>query len=89
MPARVMAVADVFEALTAKDRPYKTGKKLTECLHIMSDMTRNHHLDPDLFEIFLQQKVYMEYAEKYMSPEQIDEECRWLWWRLATGSCSQ
>jgi response regulator RpfG family c-di-GMP phosphodiesterase len=73
VPARVMAVADVFEALTASDRPYKRGKTLTECLQIMSNMTLNNHLDPDLFEIFVRSGVYMEYARQYLDPEQIDE----------------
>lgn len=73
VPARVMAVADVFEALTASDRPYKRGKTLTECLQIMSNMTLNNHLDPDLFEIFVRSGVYMDYAREYLDPEQIDE----------------
>lgn len=73
VPARVMAVADVFEALTARDRPYKRGKTLTECLKIMSNMTLNNHLDPDLFEIFVRSGVYMDYAREYLHPDQIDE----------------
>ncbi len=73
VPARVMAIADVFEALSARDRPYKKGKTLTECLRIMSSMTLNNHLDPDLFDIFVRQKVYLDYAHEFMHPEQIDE----------------
>lgn len=73
VPARLMAIADVFEALSARDRPYKKGKTLTECLKIMQDMANSNHLDPDLFEIFVKQKVYLEYAKEYMHPDQIDE----------------
>jgi HD-GYP domain-containing protein (c-di-GMP phosphodiesterase class II) len=70
--ARMMAIADIFEALTASDRPYKKGKKLSECLKIMSYMKKEHHIDPDLFDIFVKQKVYLKYAEEFLDPEQID-----------------
>ncbi|HEX7026887.1 MAG TPA: HD domain-containing phosphohydrolase [Gammaproteobacteria bacterium] len=73
VPARMMAIADVFEALSARDRPYKRGKTLSECLKIMQDMANSNHLDPDLFEIFVREKVYLEYAREYMHPDQIDE----------------
>lgn len=73
VPARMMAIADVFEALSARDRPYKRGKMLTECLKIMQDMANSNHLDPDLFEIFMREKVYLEYAREFMHPDQIDE----------------
>lgn len=73
VPARVMAIADVFEALSARDRPYKKGKTLTECLHILSYMTRDQHLDPDLFEVFVESGVYLDYAKEYLHPDQIDE----------------
>lgn len=71
--ARMMAIADIFEALTAADRPYKRGKKLSEALEIMSAMCKNRHLDLDLFTLFLRSGVYKEYADKYMLPEQKDE----------------
>ena len=71
--ARIMAVADIFEALTASDRPYKHGKKLSECLRIMGQMKLDNHIDPDLFEIFVREKVYLDYAEEFLDPEQIDE----------------
>jgi hypothetical protein len=71
--ARIMAIADIFEALTAKDRPYKRGKKLSESLRILSFMKDEGHIDPDLFDIFVGQKVYAEYAAQYLAPEQIDE----------------
>jgi HD-GYP domain-containing protein (c-di-GMP phosphodiesterase class II) len=71
--ARMMAIADIFEALTAADRPYKKGKTLTEALRIMSFMRRDQHIDPDLFDLFLSAGIYREYAEKFLRPEQIDE----------------
>ncbi|MFT3849947.1 MAG: HD domain-containing phosphohydrolase [Propionivibrio sp.] len=71
--ARMMAIADIFEALTAVDRPYKTGKTLSEAIGIMSAMKKEHHIDPDLFELFLRCGIYREYAERFMRPEQIDE----------------
>ncbi len=73
IPARIMAIADVFEALTAVDRPYKKGKTLSESMNIMAKMKAEHHLDPDLFDLFVKSGVYKEYAKKFMSPEQIDE----------------
>ena len=69
--ARMMAIADIFEALTAADRPYKSGKTLPEALSIMAKMCREQHLDPDLFALFLHSGVYREYAEKYLSAEQL------------------
>jgi HD-GYP domain-containing protein (c-di-GMP phosphodiesterase class II) len=71
--ARIMAIADIFEALTANDRPYKKGKKLSECLKIMGRMTKSSHIDPDIFEIFIKQGVYMDYAVEFLAPELIDE----------------
>ena len=70
--ARMMAIADIFEALTAIDRPYKKGKTLSEAIRIMSFMKKEHHIDPELFDLFLRSGVYREYAEQYMKPEQID-----------------
>jgi hypothetical protein len=70
--ARMMAIADIFEALTAIDRPYKQGKKLSESIKIMSFMKKDQHIDPDLFDLFLRAGVYREYAERFMKPELID-----------------
>jgi HD-GYP domain-containing protein (c-di-GMP phosphodiesterase class II) len=70
--ARMMAIADIFEALTAVDRPYKQGKKLSEAIKIMSFMKKDQHIDPDLFDLFLRAGVYREYAERFMKPELID-----------------
>ncbi|MFZ6649363.1 HD domain-containing phosphohydrolase [Undibacterium sp. TJN25] len=70
--ARVMAIADIFEALTARDRPYKPGKTLTESLDILGKFSLNGHIDPDLFNVFVRGKVYLEYAERFMDASQID-----------------
>jgi HD-GYP domain-containing protein (c-di-GMP phosphodiesterase class II) len=72
VPARAMAIADIFEALTAADRPYKKAKKLSESIGIMDRMRADRHIDPDLFALFLSSGVYREYAERYLLPEQID-----------------
>jgi response regulator RpfG family c-di-GMP phosphodiesterase len=71
--ARVMAIADIFEALTATDRPYKKGKSLSESVTILGKFSLNGHIDPVLFDIFMRQKVYLEYAQRFMDPRQIDE----------------
>jgi hypothetical protein len=70
--ARIMGIADIFEALTAKDRPYKKGKTLSESLQILGQFKLNGHIDPDLFDIFVGKKVYLEYARQFLDPEQID-----------------
>ncbi|WP_159671196.1 HD domain-containing phosphohydrolase [Andreprevotia sp. IGB-42] len=70
--ARMMAIADIFEALTAIDRPYKVGKTLTESLTIMDRMQREGHIDPELFTLFLESGIFMQYASRYLKPEQID-----------------
>jgi len=71
--ARCMGIADIFEALTAKDRPYKKGKTLTESLAILGKMKLGGHIDPDLFDIFIWDKVYEKYARQFLDPDQIDE----------------
>ena len=71
--ARVMGIADIFEALTAKDRPYKKGKTLTESLSILGKFKLGGHIDPDLFDIFMREKVYLDYARQFLAPEQIDD----------------
>jgi HD-GYP domain-containing protein (c-di-GMP phosphodiesterase class II) len=73
VPARVMGIADIFEALTSKDRPYKKAKTLSESLHILGKMKVEHHIDPDLFDIFVREKVYLRYAEQFLEPEQVDD----------------
>jgi HD-GYP domain-containing protein (c-di-GMP phosphodiesterase class II) len=73
LPARMMGIADIFEALSAKDRPYKKGKTLTECLQILGKMKLDRHIDPDIFDLFVSEKVYMRYANEYLAPDQLDE----------------
>jgi HD-GYP domain-containing protein (c-di-GMP phosphodiesterase class II) len=70
--ARCMGIADIFEALTAKDRPYKKGKTLTESLTILGKLKLNGHIDPDLFDVFMWEKVYEKYAGQFLDPHQID-----------------
>jgi HD-GYP domain-containing protein (c-di-GMP phosphodiesterase class II) len=72
LQARMMAIADIFEALTAKDRPYKAPMPLSKALAILARMKLDHHVDPDLFDVFVHEKVYLQYAEKFLMPEQID-----------------
>lgn len=73
IPARVMAIADVFEALTADDRPYKKAKKLSEAMRIMGAMKRDNHLDPDLFDLFVTSGAYREYGARFLDPSLLDE----------------
>jgi len=73
IPARIMAIADIFEALTASDRPYKQAKTLSTSIKIMSYMVQDQHIDEDLFKLFLSSGVYKTYATKYLKPDQIDE----------------
>lgn len=72
IPARIMGIADIFEALTSRDRPYKKAKMLSESLNILGKMKLDNHIDPDLFDIFIREKIYLRYAELYLEPEQID-----------------
>lgn len=73
VPARIMAIADIFEALTAADRPYKKAKTLSESIRILSGFRDRGHIDPDLFDLFLSSGVYLDYAERFLRPEQIDD----------------
>jgi len=73
MPARMMAIADIFEALTARDRPYKPGKTLSQAVAIMAKMRDEGHIDPELFDLFLQSGAHLRYAERFLPPEQVDE----------------
>lgn len=73
LPARMMAIADIFEALTAIDRPYKKGKTLSEAIKIMGFMLKDQHIDRDLFALFLSEGLHLQYAKRFMRPEQIDE----------------
>jgi len=72
IPARIMAIADVFEALTAPDRPYKKPNKISEALKILHELKTSGQIDPDIFDLFLTSGLYLKYAEKFLNPEQID-----------------
>jgi HD-GYP domain-containing protein (c-di-GMP phosphodiesterase class II) len=72
LPARIMAIADIFEALTAADRPYKKAKTLSESVKILYFMKKDKHVDPDLFELFLTSGAYKDYAEQFLRPDQVD-----------------
>ncbi|MBT3237047.1 MAG: HD domain-containing protein [Bdellovibrionales bacterium] len=71
--AKIIGIADIFEALTAMDRPYKKGKTLSESIRILGYMKEEGHIDADLFHLFIEEKIYMIYANKYLAPYQIDE----------------
>lgn len=71
--ARMMGIADIFEALTAADRPYKSGMTLSQALGIMCKMRDNGHIDPDLFQVFVREGVYARYGKEFLEPAQVDE----------------
>ena len=73
VPAKIMAIADIFEALTASDRPYKEPKKLSEVMKIMQEMKNSGHIDPALYEVFIKSGVYRDYAEQYLNKQQLDQ----------------
>ena len=72
LQARMMGIADIFEALTAADRPYKSGMTLSQALAIMCRMRDNGHIDPDLFEVFVRERVYLRYGEQFLEAGQVD-----------------
>ena len=72
LQARIIAIADVFEGLTAPDRPYKKGYKLSKAIKILNSMVEDNEIDADLFNLFLDKKVYLKYAKKHVDSSQID-----------------
>ncbi len=72
LPARMMAIADIFEALTARDRPYKPPMPISQALRILKNMKESNHIDPDLFDLFVRAEVWKKYADKVLLPEQKD-----------------
>lgn len=72
LQSRIITLADIFEALTAKDRPYRKGKSLSEALKIMGFMVKEKHIDPDLYDLFIKEKIYSDYAQRELTPQQID-----------------
>lgn len=73
LQARMIAIADVFEALTASDRPYKKGMPLSQSLKILGQMKLDNHVDADLFDVFINEKIYLDYAHEYLTEDKIDE----------------
>ena len=73
LTARMMAIADIFEALTAADRPYKKAKTLSEAVHILSFMKKDEHIDAELFDLFLRSGIWLGYGRRFLQAEQIDE----------------
>jgi HD-GYP domain-containing protein (c-di-GMP phosphodiesterase class II) len=73
IPARIMAIADIFEALTASDRPYKKAKTLSESIKILSFFKKDKHIDADLFDLLLTSGVYKKYGEQFLPAHQLDE----------------
>lgn len=74
LQSRILCLADIFEALTAKDRPYKKGKTISEVLKIMGFMVKDGHIDRELYEFFIREKIHLDYAKRELSPQQIDIE---------------
>lgn len=74
LTSRMMALADIFEALSSNDRPYKDTKKLSEVLKIMSYFVKDRHIDEDVFKLYVEEKIYLKYANNYLKKEQIDLE---------------
>jgi len=72
LQSRILALADVFEALTARDRPYKKGITLSEAINIMKTMATSNGLDPELLDLFIKKQIYSEYAAKELEPHQLD-----------------
>lgn len=72
LQSKIIAIADVFEALTAKDRPYKKGKTLAEALKIMQFMSKDRHIDENLYNLFIEEKIHLDYAMRELAPHQID-----------------
>jgi HD-GYP domain-containing protein (c-di-GMP phosphodiesterase class II) len=72
IPERIIAIADIFEALTASDRPYKQAKRISDALSILQDMVQKNKIDPDVFALFITSGVCMEYARRHLSPDLID-----------------
>lgn len=73
VPSKIMMLADIFEALTSVDRPYKAPKKLSETLRILQAMKNKQLLDSEIYTVFIKKQIFMQYARKYLAPEQIDD----------------
>jgi HD-GYP domain-containing protein (c-di-GMP phosphodiesterase class II) len=73
LQSRILAMADIFEALTAKDRPYKKGHTLSEAIKLMGYMVNDNHIDADLFDLFISERIHIEYARRELLPRQLDQ----------------
>ena len=71
LQSRIMAIADIFEALTARDRPYKKPMKLSQALKILSFLKKDGHIDPDIHDLVVNSTLLLEYAKANMNPDQI------------------
>ncbi len=76
LQARMMGIADIFEALTAHDRPYKQGMKLSQAMGIMANFKKNGHIDPDLFDVFVKQRSIAS------TPSSFSTRSRSMKWRM-------
>lgn len=74
LQARVMAVADIFEALTAPDRPYRKPMSLSQALKILRIMVKDGELDRRIVDLFIQSGVVLQYAGAELLPNQLDIE---------------
>jgi len=72
LQARIIAIADVFEGLTAPDRPYKKGYKLSKAMSILKSMVKDNEIDKDLFDLFIDKEIYLDYAKDNVASTQID-----------------
>ncbi len=66
-PARIIAIADIFEALTATDRPYKKGKTIMETLTILAKMASNNEIDSSILDVLIDSNYIFEYFEKFFN----------------------
>ncbi|MFK2822032.1 HD domain-containing phosphohydrolase [Arcobacter sp. YIC-80] len=70
---RIMILADIFEALTSSDRPYKSGKKLSEVFKILSFMVKDNEIDGRLLRFFHEHDILKKYVNENLKPAQIDK----------------
>ncbi len=73
IPARILTIADIFEALTASERPYKKAYKLSQAVEILYDMKKKGRIDGEIFDLLLTSGVYLKYAKRFLPPDLIDE----------------
>jgi len=70
---KILAISDIFEALTAPDRKYRdAGLKFSKVIEIMNDMVEKNHIDGDLFQVFMEEKIYEDFFEKWDDDRVLD-----------------